>query len=383
MDTTSIHTYIYVNKQKPLYMNNNRYCVIMAGGTGSRLWPVSRAAKPKQFLDIAETGKSFIRQTYEWFLKIVPQENILVVTSNKYQDLVKEQIPEIADENLLLEPYTRNTAPALVYATYTILQRNPDAYFVAMPSDYIIDNEELFAHTIYNAFEYVEKNDVLLTFGVIPTRPETNFGYAQVVGGRNAIQSNVPLKVKTFTEKPDKDLAKILVNSGEFLWNAGIFVWKAATVKEEMEKHLPQVTGMFTGWETALGSAHNSEFITKAFADSMNISLAYGLMEKTDRAWIYPVGFGWQDIGAWGSLYDYMTDRDEDGNAVSAGKVLLEDDKDNLIISPIRKKLVAVKGLEDYMIVDTEDVLLICPKDDKKFKEFISGIGMPEFEKYR
>ena len=364
-------------------MNNNRYCVIMAGGTGSRLWPVSRAAKPKQFLDIAETGKSFIRQTYEWFLKIVPQENILVVTSNKYQDLVKEQIPEIADENLLLEPYTRNTAPALVYATYTILQRNPDAYFVAMPSDYIIDNEELFAHTIYNAFEYVEKNDVLLTFGVIPTRPETNFGYAQVVGGRNAIQSNVPLKVKTFTEKPDKDLAKILVNSGEFLWNAGIFVWKAATVKEEMEKHLPQVTGMFTGWETALGSAHNSEFITKAFADSMNISLAYGLMEKTDRAWIYPVGFGWQDIGAWGSLYDYMTDRDEDGNAVSAGKVLLEDDKDNLIISPIRKKLVAVKGLEDYMIVDTEDVLLICPKDDKKFKEFISGIGMPEFEKYR
>ena len=383
MDTTSIHTYIYVNKQKPLYMNNNRYCVIMAGGTGSRLWPVSRAAKPKQFLDVAETGKSFIRQTYDWFLKIVPQENILIVTSSKYHDLVKEQIPEIADENLLLEPYTRNTAPALVYATYTLLQRNPDAHFVAMPSDYIIDNEELFAHTIYNAFEYVEKNDVLLTFGVIPTRPETNYGYAQVVGGRNAIQSNVPLKVKTFTEKPDKDLAKILVNSGEFLWNAGIFVWKAATVKEEMEKHLPQVTGMFTGWETALGSAHNSEFITKAFADSMNISLAYGLMEKTDRAWIYPVSFGWQDVGAWGSLYNYMTDRDADGNAVSAGKVLMEDNKDNLIISPIKKKLVAVKGLEDYMIVDTEDVLLICPKDDKKFKEFISEIAMPEFEKYR
>jgi mannose-1-phosphate guanylyltransferase len=355
----------------------------MAGGTGSRLWPVSRAAKPKQFLDVAETGKTFIRQTYDWFLKIVPQENILVVTANKYRDLVKEQIPELAEGNLLLEPYSRNTAPALVYATYTLLQRNPDAYFVAMPSDYIIENEEMFAHTIYNACEYVEKNDVLLTFGVVPTRPETNFGYAQVVGGRNAIQSNTPLKVKTFTEKPDMDLARILVNSGEFLWNAGIFVWKAATVRDELEKHLPQVTGMFAGWEKMLGTENQTEFITKAFADSMNISLAYGLMEKTDRAWIYPVGFGWQDVVAWGSLYNYMTDRDADGNAVSAGKVLMEDNKDTLVISPIKKKLVAVKGLEDYIIVDTDDVLLICPKDDKKFKDFISEIGMPEFEKYR
>lgn len=362
---------------------NNSYCVIMAGGAGTRFWPVSRTAKPKQFLDVAETGKTFIRHTYDRFLKILPQENILIVTAAKYRDLVMEQIPELSRENLLLEPYTRNTAPSTVYATYTLLKRNPDAQFVVMPSDYIIDNEDIFVETIRNAFDYIEQNDVLLTLGVAPTRPDTNYGYAQVFGGREAIQSKQPAKVKTFTEKPDKELAKVFLSTGEFLWNAGIHLWKAKTIREEMEKNMPQVTGLFNGWEHAIGSSVETEFATKAFSDCMNISLSYGVMEKTDKAWIFPVTFDWQDVGTWESLYNYMTVRDTDGNACSAGKVLAEDTKDTLIISPEKKKLIAVNGLEDYIVIDTDDVLLICPKDDKKFKEFISQIGMPEFEKYR
>ena len=355
----------------------------MAGGAGTRFWPVSRTAKPKQFLDVAETGKTFIRHTYDRFLKILPQENILIVTAAKYRDLVMEQIPELSRENLLLEPYTRNTAPSTVYATYTLLKRNPDAQFVVMPSDYIIDNEDIFVETIRNAFDYIEQNDVLLTLGVAPTRPDTNYGYAQVFGGREAIQSKQPAKVKTFTEKPDKELAKVFLSTGEFLWNAGIHLWKAKTIREEMEKNMPQVTGLFKGWEHAIGSSVETEFATKAFSDCMNISLSYGVMEKTDKAWIFPVTFDWQDVGTWESLYNYMTVRDTDGNACSAGKVLAEDTKDTLVISPEKKKLIAINGLEDYIVIDTDDVLLICPKDDKKFKEFISQIGMPEFEKYR
>ena len=362
---------------------NNSYCVIMAGGAGTRFWPVSRVEKPKQFLDVADTGKSFIRHTYDRMLKILPKENILIATAAKYRDLVMEQIPELESHNLLLEPYTRNTAPSTVYATYTLLKRNPDANFVVMPSDYIIKNEDLFAQNIEAAFDYVEKNDNLVTFGVVPTRPDTNYGYAQALGGRDAIKTNEPVKVKTFTEKPDKELAKVFLASGEFLWNAGIFIWKAQIIRQEMEKHLPQVTGMFKGWEHALGTSVEKEFVTKAFSDCMNVSLAYGVMEKTDKAWIYPVQFDWQDVGTWESLYNYMSDKDFKGNTHSAQKVLLDNTEKTLIISPEKKKLVAIKGLEDYIVVDTDDVLLVCPKDDKQFKEFISQIAMPEFEKYR
>ena len=355
----------------------------MAGGAGTRFWPISRSAKPKQFLDVADTGKSFIRHTYERFLDIIPQENIIIATAGKYKELVMAEIPELAAENLILEPYTRNTAPCLAYATYTLLKRNPEASFIVSPADYIIENKTLFAETVNAAFEYVEKHDVLMTLGIIPTRPDTNYGYAQVCGGREALKSSEPIKVKTFTEKPDKELAKVFLASGEFLWNAGMFIWKAGVIKEEMEKHMPVVTDLFKGWEYALGTAVEGEFINKVYTDCMNLSISYGVMEKTDKAWIYPVQFDWQDVGTWESLYNYMTDRRGGDNAVSAEKVLLEDTNDSLIISPEKKKLIAIKGLEQYTVIDTDDVLLICPKDDKKFKDFIAEIGMPEFDKYR
>lgn len=362
--------------------SKNCYCVIMAGGTGTRFWPLSRADKPKQFLDVADTGKTFIRTTYERFARVVPQENILVVTGDRYRDLVMEQIPELDSCNLLLEPYSRNTAPCIAYATYTLLKRNPQACMVVTPSDHLIDDEEKFTEKLRQTFEYVSANDVLMTLGVLPTRPDTNYGYIQASGGTDAYSISEPMKVKTFTEKPDKELAEVFINTGEFFWNSGIFLWKAETIKEEMERYLPEVTGLFRGWENAIGSRIEAEFIARAYTDCPNISIDYGVMEKTSRAWICPVSFGWADVGTWESLYNYIP-KDMNGNAFNVERTLIENSQDVLIVSPQKKKLIAVKGLEDYIIVDTEDALVICPKDDRKFKEFISGIAMPEFEKYR
>ena len=378
------HTYLYIYKELTLkLMNiNNCYCVIMAGGSGTRFWPVSRASKPKQFIDIADTGKTFLRQTYERFLQVVPQENILVVTAQRYAELVMEQIPELDSRNLLLEPYSRNTAPCIAYATYKLLQRDPEARVVVTPADHAIDNEELFAETIRKAFGYIAENDVLMTLGVVPTRPDTNYGYVQAIGGKEAYKSDEPMQVKTFTEKPDKDMATLFISTGEFFWNAGIFLWKASTIKSEMERHLPEVTGLFNGWEMALGSKIEGEFIARAFTDCPNISIDYGVMEKTERAWIYPVKFGWSDIGTWESLYT-LQKKDEDGNAIAVEKTLIEESKDTLVLSTDKGKLIAVKGLEGFMVIDTPDALVICPKDDRSFKDFISGIAMPEFEKYR
>ena len=359
------------------------YCVIMAGGTGVRFWPVSRAAKPKQFLDVADTGKTFIQSTYERFLKVVPQENILIVTGDRYRDIVMEQLPDLAPENLLLEPYSRNTAPCIAYATYTLLKRDPQARMVVTPSDHMIDNEDLFAETICNAFDYIEENDVLMTLGVVPTRPDTNYGYIQACGGSEAYKNDKPMQVKTFTEKPDREIAKVFISTGEFFWNSGIFLWKAETIRMKMEKFLPEVTGLFKEWESALGTPVEGEFIERVYTYCRNISIDYGVMEKTEQAWMYPVKFGWGDIGTWESLYNIIPYKDADGNAVSAEKTLIENTSGVLVVSAEKKKLIAIKGLEDYMVVDTEDVLVICPKDDKKFKDFISGIGMPEFEKYR
>ena len=382
---TSLHTYIFIKDTKTSYMMNrqNCYCVIMAGGSGTRFWPLSRTARPKQFLDVADSGKTFLRQTFERFSRIVPQENIIVVTADRYKDLVTEQLPELEEKNLLLEPYQKNTAPCIAYATYSLLKRNPDAHIVVTPADHFIENERLFVDTINSAFDYIADNDVLMTLGVVPTRPDTNYGYVQACGGHEAYKRSEPLQVKTFTEKPDKDLAQVFISTGEFLWNAGIFLWKARTIREEMEKHLPEVTGLFKGWENAIGSKIESEFISRAYTDCINISIDYGVMEKTDRAWVYPVKFGWQDIGTWDSLYNFMPEKDNSGNTSNVEKSLIENTCGSLVIASDKKKLIAVKGLENYMIIDTDDVLVICPKEDKKFKEFISNIAMPEFEKYR
>ena len=365
------------------YMSSNFYCVIMAGGIGTRFWPMSRASRPKQFLDIADTGKSFLRHTYERFSQIVPQDNILVVTTDRLGNLVREQIPELKENNLLLEPYGRDTAPCIAYATYTLLKRNPDATMVVTPADHIIRDNDAFKEDLQAALEYSSTRDVLTTLGMMPTRPDPNYGYIQVSGGRYNADDRKVMKVKTFTETPDVELAKVFISSGEFLWNSGIFVWRADSIRAEMERYLPEVTRLFTGWEQTLGSKAEEDFIARVYTDCLNISIDYAVMEKTDRAWLYPATFGWADIGSWESLQEFYPYKDTLGNAVIAEKTLTSENHNSIFISNARNKLVAIKGLKDYMVIDTDDVLLICPKNDKSFKDFMAGIAMPEYEKYR
>lgn len=361
----------------------NCYCVIMAGGPGTRIWPVSRSQKPKQFLDLTKAGRSCIQQTFDRFSDIVPKENIVIVTTEKYKDLVQEHLPNVSSENILVEPYGRNTAPCIVLATYTILKRNPDARIVITPADHIIDNRSLFAETVTKALEYIDTQDVIMTLGVVPDRPDCNYGYIQAYGGNGVHYNHEPMQVKTFTEKPNKEIARIFLSTGEFFWNTGVLVTKASVMRKETEKHIPQVTKLFNGWEVALGSKVESEFIARAYSDCMNISIDGGVMEKTTKAWIYPVRFDWVDIGTWEALYNYCKEKDYQDNIFYAEKSISEDNKGTIVLNKGKQKLVAVKGLEDYIVVDTEDVLIICPKDDKTFKDFISELAMPEYEKYR
>ena len=253
-------------------MDSHRYCVIMADGTGS----------PFQ-----------LRVTYERFLRVLPKDHILVVTLSRFGEEARKVLPELPPENLLLEPFQRGTAPCMAYSAYTLRFRDPEAVIIATPWDSVIRDEDLFARTVLEACEYVEKNDVLMTLGVVPKSPETSFGYIQVKEGRNAYNLPGPLQVKTFTEKPPQELAEVFFRTGEFFWNSGVFIWKASTIISEMERYIPEVTELFRGWETQLG---NPVFLEEAYAECPRMSLDYGVMEHTDRAWLYPARFGWADV---------------------------------------------------------------------------------------
>lgn len=367
---------------KHYYHMDNRYCVILAGGTGSNFWPLCRENKPKQFLDISAKGQSGVRVAYDRCAKVFAPENILVITLAKFKELVREQIPELDEKNLLLEPYGRKTAPCIVYSTYAILKRNPEAVITVTPSDIVISDNEKFAQTVDKAMDYAAEHPVLMTLGVTPTHPEPNFGYIQIKGGKGAYSEDHPMKVKTFTEKPDEALAKVFYESGEFLWNSGIFVWKASVIREEMERYIPEITQLFRGWEAALGTPTERVFLERAYADCTKQSIDYGVMEKTERAWLYPAKFGWADIGNWDALYSAYP-KDASGNASDSAKSRMEDSQGNLIITGDKKKLVAVRGLSNCLVVDTGDVLMICPRDDGKHREFMDGFLRPGFEEYK
>ena len=369
--------------------NNHNYCVIMAGGIGSRFWPISRESKPKQFLDLGASGKSFLRLAFERAAAFIPVENILVVSNINYEDQVMEDLPELLPENLLLEPYSRNTAPCLTYATYTLLKRDPQAVLAAVPADHVIEDDDKYQSTMLDALQHAADNDVIITLGIVPTRPDSNFGYVQIVGGREAHEDGKPVKVKTFTEKPDSSLAEIFIQSGEFLWNSGIFVCQAGVLKGELERCCPEITNLWKGWEDVLDTTRERLFLETVYADCPKISIDYAVMEKTALAWIYPAKFGWADIGNWESLYENLSKLDGDGNSIRiAGKGILKDNRGDIIFScspknSLKKKLIAVRGLENFIVVDTEDVLMICPRDDKMLKDTISELAMPEFEGYR
>ena len=361
---------------------NHYYCVILAGGIGSRFWPISRERLPKQFLDFTSLGKSFLRLTYDRMKAVIPEENIMVVSLTKYRDIVREQLPELQDGNLLLEEYNRNTAPAITYAAYSILQRDPQAVMVATPSDLVIGGTEQFNQTIVSALDYAHESGDLITLGVVPTRPDPNFGYIQFKG---EMQPGKPNKVKTFTEKPDADLAQVFIDSGEFLWNAGIFVWRVDTIRRELEKHAPEITNLWEGWQNILGTPAERAFVQRIYdSDCPRISIDYAVMEKTDKAWVFPANFKWADIGNWNSLFDYLAHHDDDGNASNLkGKDLLRDCSSNIMYSGHSRKLTAIRGLEEFIVIDTDDVLLICPRDDDKFKDFLTELALPEYADYR
>lgn len=353
----------------------------MAGGVGSRFWPISRADKPKQFLKFNALGKSFLRMTWDRMKQVVPEENIIVISLTKYKDLVKADLPELRDENLLLEPYNRNTAPCITYATYTLLKRDPLAVTIVTPADHLIQDEDMFCDTVSKALNYAAGTDSLVTLGVIPTRPDSNFGYIQVAG---EFDGDRPVKVKTFTEKPDVDLAEVFIESGEFLWNSGIFIWRASAIKDELEKYAPEITSLWRGAREALDTPEMENFINRVYVDLPRVSIDYAVMEKTSNAIVYPAKFRWADIGNWESLYENLVQHDENGNAINiAGKALMEEDKTSIVYSTENKKLIALKGLEDYIVIDTDDVLLICPRKEEKLREFLSELAMPEFNDYR
>ncbi len=364
-------------------MDDNFYCVIMAGGVGSRFWPVSRNSRPKQFLDILGTGRTFLQMTYDRFIKIIPAQNILVVTSSIYKNLVKKQLPDILPENILLEPHRRNTAPCITYAAWKIKVKNPNATMVVAPSDHFISNEDLFLDTIQCALKYASNREELFTIGIKPTRPETGYGYIQCnLKDSETIDGNLAYSVKTFTEKPNAELAKVFVESGEFLWNSGIFIWSVKMICKAIEHWLPEVYILFKSGEKYYNTPREQRYINKIYEDCTSISIDYGVMEKTSRAHVFQASFGWSDLGTWESLF-FHCDKDVNNNYIKVGDNMIDDTKNSIIVSEEKGKLVVVKGLDGFMVINTDDVLLVAPRDEAKFKTMITDLAVKDKSKFQ
>ena len=350
----------------------NNYCIIMAGGIGSRFWPMSTAEKPKQFLDILGVGKTLLQQTYERFANICPPENIFIVTNRQYCDLVKDQL-QVSDKQVICEPIRRNTAPCVAYASYKIAQLNPNANLVVAPSDHLILKEAEFEDIINLAFNKSKKENCLITLGIKPSRPDTGYGYIQFI---EAEKEDNPLikKVKTFTEKPNLKLAKEFISSGDFYWNSGIFIWSVHSILAAMESFLPEVNDLFKGGVEKYNTPEESDFIETTYQQCKNISIDYGIMEKANNVFVVLSDFGWSDLGTWGSLYDNLSKNGKD-NAV-IGKQVFMYDSNNCIVNIPDEKLVILQGLDNYIVVESNNTLLVCKKEDEqKIKEMVSKIN--------
>ena len=351
-------------------MNNNNYVAIMAGGIGSRFWPMSRTGYPKQFLDILNTGKTLIRSTYERFARFIPADNIYVVTTENYRSIVAEQIPQLPAQNILCEPSRKNTAPCIAYISYKLKALNPDANLICAPADHLISDETAFEVICQNALTFTANIKALLTLGINPTNPNTGYGYIQFEP--RAVSDNV-YKVKTFTEKPDRDLAKTFVASGDFLWNAGIFVWQIKNITKAFEQLMPEIHELFETERSLLNTDKEAEAIERIYPQCVNISIDYGIMEKADNVYVIPASFGWSDLGTWASAYDTL-EKDYLDNAVAGDNVMIIDATKNMIHAD-NKKLIVIQGMEDFIVVDTKDVLLICKKDkEQEIKEYVAEV---------
>ena len=355
-------------------MNKNNYAVIMAGGIGSRFWPMSKASLPKQFLDILGTGETLIQQTFRRLQKICPAENILIVTNKNYKNLCLEQLADVVEENILCEPAMRNTAACVAYAAFKIQSENPDANMIIAASDHIITKEDEFVRVMNDCLEVSATNDVLLTIGITPSRPDTGYGYIQFTDQGLAKNKKVK-KVKTFTEKPNQELALNFIDSGDFLWNSGMFVWSAKSITLAYRKHLHDMYAVFEEGKSFYNTEEEEEYIDRVFPGCKNISIDYGVMEKSDKVYVYPADFGWSDLGTWGSLYTHL-ELDEHQNAIQGNKVMLYNSSDNIVNVP-KDKLVVLQGLSGYIVVESEGTLLVCKKEDEQqIKQFVADVKL-------
>jgi len=352
---------------------NNNYCIIMAGGIGSRFWPLSRIVKPKQFLDILGVGRTLLQQTFDRFSTTIPKENFLVVTSIKYKDLVLEQLPELTEEQVLLEPLRRNTAPCAAYAAFKIKTKNPGANLIVTPSDHVILKEEEFTRQIENGLAFAAENDALLTLGIKPNRPETGYGYIQVKKKANFNEIPNLYKVKTFTEKPNEEMANIFIESGEFYWNSGIFIWSLSSMISAFDAHLPNVSALFEKGMKLYNTSNEIHFINKTYSECPAISIDYGIMEKAKNVYVLTADFGWSDMGTWGSLYENK-EKDRAGNVISGDNILTYNIK-NCIIDISDEKIAVLHGLDGYIVAESNDTLMICKKEDEQqIKQFVTDV---------
>lgn len=360
-------------------MNKNHYVAIIAGGIGSRFWPKSRISYPKQFLDILNTGKTLIQYTFERFQKFIPVENIFVVTSAEYTSIVEQQLPEMKEENIVAEPSRKNTAPCIAYISFKISNQNPDATLIIAPADHLILDNESFEKTCEKAIEFVGKNDALITLGIKPTYPNTGYGYIQYES-ESSVEDSI-FKVRTFTEKPNLDLAKTFLLSGDFLWNAGIFIWKAEAIIRRFEMHEPELHDIFASEKEKLNTAEEKQAIERMYPQCSSISIDYAVMEKADNVFVIPSSFGWSDLGTWASAYDNL-EKDYLGNAIAGDKVMVIDST-QCMISASHDKLLVLQGLNDFIVVDSDDVLLICKKDkEQEIKEYVAEVKRNIGDKY-
>ncbi|HVM87375.1 MAG TPA: mannose-1-phosphate guanylyltransferase [Puia sp.] len=359
-------------------MNKHNYVAIMAGGIGSRFWPKSRQDFPKQFLDILNTGKTLIQWTYERFAAFIPNENIYVVTSHEYMHIVKEQLPALPEENILGEPSRKNTAPCVAYISFKLQQKDPEASLIIAPSDHLISDNTAFNKVCLEALSFVNKHNAFITLGIKPTHPNTGYGYIQYE--QHAVTDNV-YKVKTFTEKPNLELAKTFLASGDFLWNAGIFVWQVKNIIQAFEKYLPEMYDVFAADKKKFNTADEKKALEHIYPLCTNISIDFGIMEKANNVYVIPSAFGWSDLGTWNSAYDNM-EKDYLGNASASGNAVIIDARNNMIHSS-EKKLLVLQGLKDFIVVDTDDVLLICKKEkEQEIKEYLAEVKKSKGEEY-
>lgn len=341
-------------------MSSHNYVFIMAGGVGSRFWPQSRQACPKQFIDILGVGKSLLQLTYERFLKVCPAENIFIVTSNEYRHLILEHLPDIQQNNILCEPSRNNTAPCIAYAAFKNLNLDPEARMVIAPSDHFILNEAQFVKDIQQSLDIVAKQDILLTLGITPTRPDTGYGYINF----EKTPGSPICKVLRFTEKPAHDKAVAFLEDGNYLWNAGIFIWNVNTIMKAFENYAPDIYQVFQQGVEYYNTAGEQAFIDQHYGQTPNISIDYAIMEKAGNVWTMPVDFGWSDLGTWASLFNVM-DKNEGSNVIAGGKHFLEE-TDECIIKLPKDKLAVIRGLKDFIVIDNENVLLIYPKSQEQ-----------------